>query len=250
MQLALKDPAEIVGQFCKITPTGVEWLRETTEEEEVAFCDFAFALYNASPWIVGDAALKMVPDDDGPGKSKNEKLEELAEKYGLSYRTIYRYRQISKLFDLTRRLANLSFSHHLEIYACGVDESWLTTAVENNWSSTTMREQIQASKLPPPEPEKPKTKRKTQEGPHVGSGFESDPPGPTQKELELMEADGGGHVRHTTAPRDRDHSWANQNILEAVNRLHQAVELCLELDEEIWQETIDKVEGIYRRVTQ
>lgn len=236
LDLVKQNPTEIVGHFFKIAENGVvEWLRETTLEEETLAMDFALCLYNVSPWIVASIAAKLVPDiqtrKPEEYKARNQILSDLAKNRGMALSTIKEYRKIFLAFGPAQISAALTYTHYKLVYDNGADHSWLTKAEQNKLTCTEMLRQIQASKLPPPQDPKPE---ESQEPPDecpmpTGSVFESDPPGPTPEEMENFESDGGGHCQGISDFDKRDHSWAADNVRKAAVRLLTTLDTCQDI---------------------
>lgn len=76
-----------------------------------------------------------------------DRYQEAARKTYLGYQTLRNYTWVARQFELPRRRAGLSFSHHAEVASLTKSEQdyWLRKAEELNWSRNQLRRQVQIS---------------------------------------------------------------------------------------------------------
>jgi hypothetical protein len=89
-------------------------------------------------WRKGDIAVGLKP------VYGEQTLEKFAERVGVEYETLKRYKWVAQQYELVQRRTNLSFSHHQFVAARPDRLDWLKKAEAGKWSLATMLDEIAA----------------------------------------------------------------------------------------------------------
>lgn len=115
---------------------------------------FLHATTGWNAWWWGDVILAYCDfekKDRDDGAAWVHYANEWEEIVGMSAGTLHAYCQVARAFESTSRLVDLSWSHHHEIVSAGIKDAhemrdWLSQALANDWSKTTLRAQLRAAK--------------------------------------------------------------------------------------------------------
>jgi hypothetical protein len=87
-------------------------------------------------WVLGDLALTVET------QYRKHSLEEYAERVGVAYDTLRRYRSVSQAFEIGTRVPNLPWSHHRAVAAYPDRLEWLQRAAEGRWSVSVLQNKL------------------------------------------------------------------------------------------------------------
>lgn len=123
------------GQVTKVgwvPPTG-----EMSSEQWLELGQQLATVDRSMQWIIGDWWAYGAERKYGDG-------EEVAEAVGLDYKTVRTYAGVSRSFELSTRVDNLSHRHHMVLVGRDDRQEWLKRAVDSGWSCRTLSDAVKA----------------------------------------------------------------------------------------------------------
>jgi hypothetical protein len=140
MRAARKHNLLAIPRGVEVSPVGLKITARPSYEQWSELVKGLQRAHRSILWLIGDA---LVWGERTFGEEFSQSIAEY------SKQTLYNAQWVSGRIEISRRLENLSWSHHQEVAALEPDaqDRFLREAVEHNWGVHELREAIKAFKL-------------------------------------------------------------------------------------------------------
>jgi len=120
-----------------ITPVGIEFPSDTTNDEWLDVGHVLKQLDTAIQWVIGDWA-------DYASRIWEIPYDLIANEYGYEVETLYTYAGVARAFPTSIRNRGVTFAHHRLVISLTEEErvNWLASAAQHHWTLSQMREAI------------------------------------------------------------------------------------------------------------